>query len=49
MLMSVVDLVVSLMEFLEEIWLDRIYVAQREYNKSRCLYPNTGDDWRRII
>ena len=35
-------------EYLESLWMDEIYKEQREYEKSRCLTPNDGSDWRRL-
>ena len=42
---------ISIREFLskvEDIWMGEIINKQREYNKSRCLNPNDGSDWRRF-
>ena len=34
---------------LEELWMSPIKEEQREYNKSCCLNPNDGSDWRREL
>ena len=34
---------------LEGLWMSPIKEEQREYNKSRCLNPRDGSDWRREI
>ena len=33
---------------LSELWMGELYKEQSEYEKSRCLTPNDGSDWRRI-
>lgn len=33
---------------LENLWMAELKKEQREYEKSRCLLPNDGSDWRRV-
>ena len=43
--MKIKDLLLDL----EGLWLTPIKEEQKAYNKSRCLNPNDGSDWRREL
>ena len=43
------DFIRGFLSEIENIWMGEIRNEQREYNKSRCLNPNNGSDWRREI
>ena len=34
---------------LRNLWMGELEKEKREYEKSRCLLPNDGTDWRRRL